>query len=159
MRELHWRSRLAGPIERVFDLAIEPAGMREMMPWIDDISDVKGRGDNVGDSFRFRERFLGRSRGAVTAVTEVERPTLQTTETTYDDGSTAIWTMNLAPTESGTLITNHLSYRLGTGPLAWVLEAIASPLIMRRMRECNGQFSSMLARAAVRHSSASDPTW
>ena len=60
MRTWTARRHFDAPIERVFDLTTDPRRMQEMFPSIDEISEVSGGGDAVGDSFRFRDRLLGR---------------------------------------------------------------------------------------------------
>lgn len=45
MRHLQNRHFFAAPIERAFDLAIDPDLFPSYMPWISGVTDIHGRGD------------------------------------------------------------------------------------------------------------------
>jgi hypothetical protein len=49
METLTCGGHLAAPVERVFDLAIDAACTQAAMPGIEDVWDVRGRQDKVGD--------------------------------------------------------------------------------------------------------------
>jgi uncharacterized protein YndB with AHSA1/START domain len=149
MRHLENIVHFDAPIERVFDLAIDPGTWTEYMPWISDVTDVLGRGDRVGDVASFTDHAPGRSLKATTVVTEVERPTLQTTETHYEDGSHMVMTMRFAGVDGGTDIATTADYQLAKSLLSGVQEVVTGPFIERRMREMAENFARLLEPARV----------
>ncbi len=68
-----------------------------LTPSVTSIWDVRGRGDEVGSSYRFRERFLGRDQEGRVEVVAVEPPHRFITLTTYDNGTTVRWEMRFEP--------------------------------------------------------------
>jgi uncharacterized protein YndB with AHSA1/START domain len=144
MRHLEATDRFPGPIERVYDLAIDPAIMPSYMPWISDVTDVSGRGDRVGDSFRFTDHRLGRAVSATCLVTEAERPVMQRTETAYEDGSLAVITMHFRSVEDSTEIITAMDYRIGKGLLSGPESVVSGPFVAHRMREMSRRFGELL---------------
>ena len=134
------------PIERVFDLTTDPLRMVEMLPSIDTISEVRGKGDAVGDSFRFRDRVLGRTMIGTTVVTGARRPLLQTTETTYEDGSNVTWTMRFHDAGAGTNVDNEVTYESPPGALSHLRAMIIGPFVEHRLRRSAYLFREMLER-------------
>jgi uncharacterized protein YndB with AHSA1/START domain len=145
MRHFENRLHLDGPIERVFDLAIDPDYWAEYIPWVSDIRDVRGRGDQVGDSARYTDHAVARTVSATTTVTEVERPVLQTTDTVYDDGSRMVMTMRFTIAGKGTDIATTADYELGKGWLAGAIETVTAGIVERRMRDMGKNFARVLA--------------
>lgn len=143
MRHLEQETHYDAPIERVFDLATDPSRISEMMPWLR-VRDVKGRGDAVGDSFKFEDEVLGQKRRGTTVVRAVERPTHQTTESLYEDGSRATWEMSFTSVGDGTDAHDRVTYDLA-GVLGGLEETILGPLIRRRLEEGGERFRAMLA--------------
>jgi hypothetical protein len=146
MRTWTARSHFDGPIERVFDLTTDPERMRDMFPSIEAISDVHGSGDAAGDSFRFRDRLLGRTTTGRTVVTAALRPTLQTTETTYADGTRLTWTMRFREARGGTDVHNEVIYEPPAGPLTRLRGNLGGVFIERRLRRSAELLDGMLAR-------------
>jgi ligand-binding SRPBCC domain-containing protein len=140
------RSHFDAPIERVFDLTTDPRRMQEMFPSIEAISDVRGTGDAAGDSFRFRDRLLGRTITGTTVVTAALRPILQTTETTYADGTRLTWTMRFREASGGTDVHNEVAYEPPTGPLSRLSANLGGLFVERRVRRSVELFERMLAR-------------
>ena len=145
MRHFENRLQFQGPIEHVFDLAIDPAYWGGYMPWVNDVRDVHGRGDKVGDSARFTDYVLGRATSATTTVTAVERPVLQTTETNYDNGARMLITMHFTPAGDGTEVATTVDYELGQGRLWRALEAVTAGYVRRRMTAMGDGFARVLA--------------
>lgn len=146
MRTWTARRHFDAPIERVFDLTTDPRRMQEMFPSIDEISEVSGGGDAVGDSFRFRDRLLGRKVTGTTVVTAASRPMLQTTETTYADGSRMIWTMHFNEARGGTDVDNEILYEPPAGRQAGIWTTLVGLFVERRLRRSADLLEEMLAR-------------
>ena len=140
------RNHFEAPIERVFDLTTDPRRMLEMLPSIDTVSDIRGKGDAVGDSFRFRDRVLGRSMIGLTVVTAAVRPVLQTTVTTYADGSRVTWTMRFRDAGGRTDVDNEVTYEPPSGSVAGLRAILIGPFVERRLRRSAELFDEMLAR-------------
>ena len=149
MRHLENVVHFDAPIERVFDLAIDPGRWTEYMPWISDVTDVHGRGDRVGDVASFTDHAPGRTVRATVIVTEAIRPALQTTETHYEDGSHMVMTMRFTPSDGGTDIATTADYQLATGLLSGIQEVVTGPFVERRMREMAQNFARLLEPALV----------
>ena len=147
MRHVETTTRVPGSPERAFDLAVDPHRMSEQMPWVGGITEVRGRGDRLGDSFVFRDHVFGRSERAMTVVTACHRPTFQTTETTYDNGFRVIWTMHFSPCEEGTEIRNVVWWAKPDDWVGRVEELMVRPILERRLRESGRRYRAMLARA------------
>jgi uncharacterized protein YndB with AHSA1/START domain len=139
-------SHFDAPIERVFDLTTDPRRMREMFPSIEAITDVRGSGDAVGDSFHFRDRLLGRTVMGTTVVTAALRPTLQTTETSYADGTRLTWTMRVRDARGGTDVHNEVVYEPPAGALSRLRANLGGLFVERRLRRSAELFDQMLAR-------------
>jgi uncharacterized protein YndB with AHSA1/START domain len=144
MRHLANRLQFNGPIDRVFELAIDPTRWTEYMPWVSDVIDIRGRGDKVGDSARFTDHALARSLAATAVVTEVDPPRLQTVETTYEDGSRIVMRMRFTPVDGRTEIASDVDYELGTGLVAGARELVSRPFIERRLLEIGERFANLL---------------
>jgi uncharacterized protein YndB with AHSA1/START domain len=144
MRHLANRLQFNGPIDRVFELAIDPTRWTEYMPWVSDVIDIRGRGDKVGDSARFTDHAFGRSLTATAVVTEVDPPRLQAVETTYEDGSRMVMTMRFSPVDDGTQIASEVDYELGKSLVAGAKELVSSPFVERRLREMGEGFAKLL---------------
>jgi uncharacterized protein YndB with AHSA1/START domain len=151
------RRHFDGPIERVFDLTTDPRRMPEMFPSIDVISDIHGSGDTVGDSFRFRDRLLGRTMTGTTVVTAASRPVLQTTETDYADGSRLTWTMRFREAPGGTDVHNEVVYEPPAGPLSRLRANLGGLFVERRLRRSADLLDEMLARSDLPASRPADP--
>jgi uncharacterized protein YndB with AHSA1/START domain len=146
MKHLENRLHFQAPIERVFDLATDPSRWTEYMPWVSDVRDVQGRGDTVGDRATFTDHAgPGMSLDATAVVTEVERPNLQVTETTYEDRSRMVIRMEFLPVGDGTDIVSSVDYEVARGGIvAAARELVTEPFIERRMREMGENFGKIL---------------
>ena len=140
------RNHFKAPMEHVFDLTTDPRRMLEMLPSIDTISDIRGKGDAVGDSFRFRDRVLGRSMVGTTVVTAALRPVVQTTETTYEDGTRLTWTMRFRDIGGGTEVDNEVIYEPPPGTVSHLRAILIGPFVEQRLRRSAESFAEMLAR-------------
>ena len=146
MKHLENRLHFQAPIERVFDLAIDPSRWTEYMPWVSDVRDVHGRGDVVGDRATFTDHAgPAMAFDATAVVTEAERPVLQTTVTTYEDGTRMLLRMEFVPTDGGTDIVSTVDYEIAHGGIvAAARELITGPFIERRMREMGERFRTII---------------
>jgi len=95
------RVHFDAPPELVFARGTDPEFMPQYWPKMARIWDVVGRPDEVGSSFRFRERLLGRYYEGRTVVVAVDAPRMQTTLTTYNNGVRVRWEMRMTPTDHG----------------------------------------------------------
>lgn len=157
MKQLEFSGRVDAPIEQAYDAAIDPVQMSQVMPWIHDIRDVRGDGSHVGDSFRFTDHVLGRAVDAMTVVTTAERPIMQTTQTSYDDGTHVIWAMHFtpAPDGGGTDVRSTVWYELPHSLVGRAEQVVFGPVIHRRLKEAQERFRARV-RAGVR--AGSSPT-
>lgn len=131
VRHLDFTLVTNAPIERAFRLATDPAHVHELMPFIDDVHDVVGDGDAVGDSFRFRDSMLGLHPKGRAAVTFADPPRSITVVTTYDNGVVVDWTMRFTPALEGTEVENDIDYELPAGALG----RVADDLVLHRFLE------------------------
>ena len=97
---------------------------------------------------------FGRTLAGTVEVIEVDRPTLFTTLTTYDNGIRVWWTQHMIPAGSGTDEVDDVEYELPSGVLS-----LLGPLVRRRleraMRESNGAYAEQVMRR-VHEGSAAD---
>lgn len=136
MHEGHVKASL----ELVFARAVEPEMTPLLTPSVTSIWDVRGRGDEVGSSYRFRERFLGRDQEGRVEVVAVEPPHRFITLTTYGNGTTVRWEMRFEPAaDHGTDGTDVLDYEL---PAGWRYRLADRLFIRRRIRSSLEQGSA-----------------
>lgn len=131
MGHISHRGHFDAPPELVFARGTDPEFMPQYWPKMVRIWDVVGRPDEVGSSFRFRERLLGRYYEGRTEVVAVEAPRMQTTLTTYSNGVRVRWEMRITPTDHGIDGADEIDYEVPRG----LLFAIADRLVLRRMLE------------------------
>jgi uncharacterized membrane protein len=132
MGHITHQGHVEAPLEVVFARAIEPEMTPRLMPSVTGIWDVRGRGDEVGSSYRFRDRFLGRDQEGRVEVVAVESPHRATTLTTYDNGTTVRWEVRFEPAAGhGTDGTDIIDYEL---PQGWRYRILDRLLIRRRIR-------------------------
>ncbi len=147
MRHLEFTLVTNAPIERAFRLSTDPAHVHELMPWIDDVHDIVGTGDRVGDSFRFRDRIFGVHQNGRTEVTAVDPPRSVTVVTTYDDGIVVDWTMRFTPALEGTEVDNDIDYRIPAGALGRVVDdLVLHRFIEHRILESGQRFLDVADR-------------
>jgi ligand-binding SRPBCC domain-containing protein len=126
------QGHVEAPLELVFARAIEPEMTPLLTPSVTSIWDIRGRGDEVGSSYRFRERFLGRVQEGRVEVVAVEPPHRFITLTTYDNGTTVRWEMRFAAAaDHGTDGSDVIDYEL---PAGWRYRIADRLLIRRRIR-------------------------
>jgi uncharacterized membrane protein len=146
MKHLEFSGRVDAPMERAFDLAIDPVQTSQDMPWIQDVRDIHGNGSHVGDSFRFTDHLLGRSVDGMSVVTTAERPIMHTTQTTYDDGTHVIWAMHFvpAPDGEGTDVRSTVWYELPHSLIGRAEELVFGPFIEHRLKEAQARYRARL---------------
>jgi uncharacterized protein YndB with AHSA1/START domain len=132
MRHITHRAHFQAPPELVFARATDPNLMPRYMPKISQVWDVTGRPDEVGSSYRFRERLLGRDYEGRVEVVAVDAPRTQTTLTTYDNGTTVRWEMRLdQAADQGTDGTDEIDYQVPPG----IGYRILDRLVLKRQLE------------------------
>lgn len=134
MRHVTHRAHFEAPAELVFARAIDPGLMPRYMPKITHIWDVDGRPDEVGSSYRFRERLLGLDLEGRVEVVAVDAPRMQTTVTTYDNGTIVRWEMHIEPAaDHGTDGLDEIDYEVPPG----LRYRLADRLLLKRTLEAN----------------------
>lgn len=147
MRHLEFTLITNAAIERAFRLATDPTAMHDQMPWIDDIHDVDGAGDRVGDSFRFRDSMFGFHPKGRTEVIAADRPRSVSAVTTYDNGVVVTWTMRFTPALEGTEVENEIDYELPAGALGRVADdLVLHRFLEQRLRESGERFLEIADR-------------
>lgn len=155
MGHITFAGHVEGPIELAFDLAVDPVRMRECMPWITRVWDIRGSQAAVGDSYRFRDTMLGRDAEGVAEVQAADRPFLQSTVSRYDNGVIARWTMRFTPTAGGTDITNDVDYELPAGLAGRIADRLVfHRFIERRLRRGAARFEQQVRADLARANAA-----
>ncbi len=132
------------PIERAFRLAVDPAYLREQMPWIRELHDIRGRGDRVGDGYRFHDTMLGLHPTGRTEVRAADPPRLVTVVTTYDNGIVVDWTTRFTPALEGTEIENEIDYSVPGTAVGRMLDGLVlHRLIEQRLRTAAERYLEM----------------
>lgn len=147
MKHLEFSGRVDASIEQAYEAAIDPVQVSHDMPWIQDIREVHGDGSHVGDSFRFTDHLLGRALNGMTVVTTAERPVMQTTQTSYDDGTHVIWSMHFAPATdgAGTDVRSTVWYELPHSLVGRAEQVVIGPFIHHRLKEARERFRDRLS--------------
>jgi hypothetical protein len=134
MRHVSHRAHFEAPADLVFARAIDPALMPRYMPKIRRIWEVQGRPDEVGSSYRFRERLLGRDLEGRVEVVAVDAPRMHTTVTTYDNGTTVRWEMHIEPApDDGADGLDEIDYEVPPG----LRYRLADRLLLKHTLEAN----------------------
>ena len=137
---VHWDA----PAERVFDIAVDLTLMPVIMTSVQEVTNLRGVGGEVGSTCRFRSSFLGRTLAGTVEVLEVERPLLFKTLTTYDRGPKVTWTQHFTPSGAGTDEIDDVEYELPPGRTNVLLGPVVRRQLERAMRESVGPFSELL---------------
>jgi uncharacterized membrane protein len=124
------RVHFKAPPGLVFTRAVESEMTPRLMPSIT-IRDISGRGDEVGSSYRFRDRLMGRDLEGQVEVIAVDPPRMHTSLTTYDNDTSVRWEMRFEPVDDGTDEIDTIDYTVPQG----LLYRIADRLILRRRLE------------------------
>ncbi len=125
MRHITHRAHFQAPPGLVFARAIDPDLMPSYMPRISRIWDVTGKPDEVGSSFRFRERLLGRDYEGRVEVVAVDPPHAHTSLTTYENGTTVRWEMHIdQAVDQGTDGTDEIDYQVPSGLAYRILDRL-----------------------------------
>jgi uncharacterized membrane protein len=140
-----------GPIDLVFDLAIDPLRMQECMPWLQAITDVHGDQTVPGDGFRFKDRALGRESSGWAEIVAADRPLHHESLTHYDNGMVARWTMTFTPLGDEVKVDNVVDYRVPAG----IFGSIADRLyfhryIEHRLHEAAARFEAQVDAEVAR---------
>ena len=155
MGHITFGGHVEAPIEFVFDLAVDPVRMRECMPWITAVWDIRGSQAAPGDSYRFRDSMLGRETEGVTEVVAADRPHLQSTVSRYGNGVTARWTMRFAPRAGGTDIANEVDYEVPAGIAGRIADRLLlHRFIERRLRRGSAAFEQQVKTDLARRKAA-----
>lgn len=147
MRHMDFTLTTNAGIERAFRVSTDTAHVHDLMPWIDDVHDVVGRGDAVGDSFRFRDSMFGIHVHGRAEVTAADPPRSVTIVSTYDNGIVMDWTMRFVPALEGTEIENEIDYEVPAGVLGRLADdVVLHRFIEHRIRESGERFLEIADR-------------
>ena len=146
MRHITHRAHFQAPPELVFARAIDPNLMPRYMPRISSVWDVTGEPDEVGSSFRFRERLLGRDLEGRAEVVAVDPPHVQTTLTTFENGTTVRWELHVdQAVDQGTDGTDEIDYQVPSGLAYRILDRLLLKRQLERdLEQGAAKFESML---------------
>jgi uncharacterized membrane protein len=130
--EVHWDV----PVDRVFEVAADLSLVPVIMPSVKDLTRISGAASEAGAIYSFKTTFLGRPRAGRVEVLAADRPSLFSTLTSYDDGTTMTWTQHFAAAGTGTDEVDDVEYRVPSG----IASVLLGPLIRHRI-EAEGRKS------------------
>lgn len=103
------------PIERVFELGIDPTRVPEWMPIVHRVKDVTEPFERLGSTYIAEMKLLGRPVEGRVELTELERPKLITYVVTSAVGAKFTWKTLLTEAKGGTDAESIIDYELPAG--------------------------------------------
>ena len=122
--------KIHAPIEKVFDIMIDPESIPKFAP-IYAVSDMKGKPGEKGNSADYEYHILGIKLKQTMTVLDVQKPYSITYE--MSGGIPGKWAYTLEPHEGGTVIWTRVDYSVPAG----IIGRIANWLFINRMNQKN----------------------
>jgi carbon monoxide dehydrogenase subunit G len=147
MGHMRMTEHLDAPIEKVWDLAIDPMRFPEWNVSLVEVEQVIGPKGHVGTNWHGAVRLMGRRMEGRTEVVESVRPTLQVLKGVGTAGGTFTWTNRFtpSPTGTGTDLESEWEYELPAGFIGGLVDKLfVEKAAERDMRHSTENFKALV---------------
>lgn len=133
------------PIDRVFEVSVDPLRIPEWAPSVFEVKDATPGPMTIGSTYTAVTKVLGRRLEIRYQITEIEPPRLLTAVGTAPNGGRALLRTRLSPAASGTDAELDVEYDLPIGFLGEIADKVfVSQAMERDLRHGVENFRSLV---------------